>query len=156
MPQTYRGSRGLLFEEFEVGTQWESPGRTVTQTDIVMFAGLSGDYNELHTNREYSKDTMFERPIAHGLLGLSIASGLAARLGFVEGTTQAFTGLHWKFKKPIFSGDTVRLRALLRQKRAARRLGGGLVVFDLALVNQDGKVVQQGDWTLLVRGAESK
>jgi len=153
MPQTLTVSRGLYFEEFEIGAEVESPGRTVTEADITLFAGLSGDFNELHTNVEYAKETMFGRPIAHGLLGLSIASGLAARLGFAEGTVQAFMGLNWKFKKPIYAGDTIKLRVKVAQKRAIARLGGGLVIFDVTLVNQRGEVVQKGDWTLLVKGA---
>jgi len=145
-----------LFEDFEIGTEWESPGRTVTEADIVLFAGLSGDYNQLHTNAEYAKETIFGRRIAHGLLGLSIVSGLAARLGFVEGTVKAFMGVDWRFKKPVYAGDTLRLRAKLNKKRAVGRLGGGMVVLGMTLVNQRDEVVQKGDWTLLMKGRQDE
>ncbi len=83
--------RGLYFEEFTLGQEIDSPARTVTEADVMLFAGLSGDYNPLHTDVEYARDTPYGERIAHGLLGLSIASGLAARAGFIEGTTLAFT-----------------------------------------------------------------
>ena len=83
-------ARGMYFEEFEIGSEVFSPGRTISEADIVNFAGLSGDYNQLHTDAEFAKGTPFGKRIAHGLLVLSIASGLAARLGFIEGTALAF------------------------------------------------------------------
>ena len=101
--EVYR-PRGLYFEEMEVGSCVVSPGRTVSEADIVAFCGISGDYNELHSNAEFAKRTLFGQRIAHGLLGLAIASGLAGRLGLMEGTAQAFMGLNWKSKQPIFIG----------------------------------------------------
>jgi len=146
------GPRGLYFEEFEVGDEMTSPGRTVTEADIVMFAGLSGDYNQLHTNAEYAQGTIFGERIAHGLLGLAIASGLGSRLGFIESTALAFIGLDWKFKKPIKIGDTIHLTAKVARKKEMRRLGGGIIVVDMALVNQRGEITQKGQWTVLVKG----
>lgn len=142
--------RGHYFEEFSVGQEMESPGRTVTEADIVLFAGLSGDYNQLHTDAVYAEGTQYGRRIAHGLLGLSIASGLAARAGFIEGTALAFLGLDWRFKAPIHIGDTVSLVARVTRTRPMRSAGGGLVVFDVRLVNQDGRVTQQGEWSMLM------
>lgn len=142
--------RGYYFEEFSVGQEMESPGRTVTEADIVLFAGLSGDYNQLHTDAVYAEGTQYGRRIAHGLLGLSIASGLAARAGFIEGTALAFLGLDWRFKAPIHIGDTVSLVARVTRTRPMRSAGGGLVVFDVRLVNQDGRVTQQGEWSMLM------
>jgi len=143
--------RGLYFEEFEVGNEMTSPGRTVTEADIVMFAALSGDYNQLHTNAEYARKTIFGERIAHGLLGLAIASGLGSRLGFIEGTALAFLGLDWKFNKPIKIGDTIHLKARVSTKKAMKRLGGGVVVFDMALLNQRSEIVQKGRWSVLVK-----
>ncbi|HET90996.1 MAG TPA: dehydratase [Chloroflexi bacterium] len=145
--------RGRYFEEFEIGDSVESPGRTITETDVVLFAGLSGDYNQLHTDAEFAQETLFGERIAHGLLGLAIASGLSTRMGFVEGTAQAFTGLDWKFRGPIKIGDTIRVRAQVRQKKEMARLGGGFVVFDVAILNQRDETVQKGTWTVLVRSA---
>ncbi|HHN94397.1 MAG TPA: dehydratase [Anaerolineae bacterium] len=144
--------QGRYFEEFTVGDVVETAGRTITEADIVLFAGLSGDYNQLHTDAEFAKGTLYGERIAHGLLGLSIASGLAARLGFVEGTAQAFTGLEWKFRAPIKIGDTIRVRAEVKKKKAMPRLGGGFVVFDVVILNQRDEVTQKGTWTMLIKG----
>ena len=96
--------RGKYFEEFEPGMEFISPGRTVTESDIVSFAGLSGDYTQIHTNLEFSKTTPVGRRIAHGLLGLSIASGLATRTGVLEGTVIAFREISewWEGRSGIF------------------------------------------------------
>jgi acyl dehydratase len=144
-------SRGRYFEEFEVGDEVISHGRTVTEADIVAFAALTGDYNPLHCDAEYAKGTVFEERIAHGLLGLSIASGLLDRLGFVTGTVEAFTGLEWKFRGPIKIGDTIHAQAKVARKKEMRRLGGGFVVFDVAVINQKDEAVQKGQWTVLIR-----
>lgn len=143
--------KGLYFEEFILGDSITSAGRTVTEADIVAFAGLSGDWNAIHTDVEYCKETMFGERIAHGLLGLSIASGLATRLGFIEGTVIAFMGLDWKFRGPIKIGDTIRLRAEIAEKKPMSRLGGGLVTFNVEVLNQRDEVCQKGTWTMLVK-----
>jgi acyl dehydratase len=144
-------SRGRYFEEFAVGDEVISPGRTVTEADIVAFAALTGDYNPLHTDAEYAKGTVFGERIAHGLLGLSIASGQIERLGFIEGTVEAFTSLEWKFRGPIKIGDTIHVEAQVARKKEMRRLGGGFVVLDVAVVNQKGEAVQKGQWTALIK-----
>jgi len=146
--------RGKYFEELEIGEAAESPGRTITEADIVQFAGLSGDYNPLHTDSEYAKTTIFGERVAHGLLGLSIASGLAWRTGLMEGTAEALIGIDWKFRAPIRIGDTIRLRAEVKQKKEMSRLGGGFVTFSTTLFNQRDEVTQKGTWVLLVRSRE--
>lgn len=118
---------GLYFEEFEIGDQVESSARTITETDVVAFASLTGDWNLIHTDAEYSAAGPFGQRVAHGLLILSIASGLAVRLGFMEDTIIAFRELDWKFRSPVFIGDTVRLRITIQETRSMARLGGGLV-----------------------------
>lgn len=148
---TERTFRGRYFEEFEIGDAFETAERTIGEQDILAFAALSGDDNPLHVDPGYAATTQFGRQIAHGLLGLSIASGLAWQTGVLEGTTEAFTALDWKFRAPIFIGDTVRLRVEVKQKKAISRLGAGFVVVDAQLLNQDGVVVQKGTWTVLVR-----
>jgi acyl dehydratase len=144
-------SGGLYFEEFTVGDVAESVGRTITEADVVNFAALSGDWNLIHTDAEYSKAQMFGQRVAHGLLVLSIASGLAVRLGFMEDTVIAFRGLEWKFARPIFIGDTVRLRVTVDEKKEMARLGGGLVNFRLEVLNQKDEVVQRGAWEILCK-----
>ncbi|RLC80996.1 MAG: dehydratase [Chloroflexi bacterium] len=146
--------RGLYFEDLTDDISITTPGRTITEADIVMFAALSGDWNQLHTDAEFAKGTVFGERIAHGLLGLAVASGLAARLGFMEGTVEAFLGLDWKFKAPIKIGDTIRLQAKIAKKKAMKSLGGGIVTFDVALLNQRDEVVQKGQWTVLVKSRE--
>jgi acyl dehydratase len=143
--------RGRFFEEFKVGEILTTPGRTVTEADVVWFCGLSGDYNELHSNAEYAKQTRFGQRIAHGLLGLIIAQGLAGRLGFLEGTAQAFLSLEWKFKGPLYIGDTIYVRGKVARKREVRALGGGILVLEVAVVNQKGEVLQEGTWSVLMK-----
>lgn len=142
---------GLFFEEFIIGDQTESVGRTVTETDIVAFAGVSGDYNLIHTDAEYSKGQMFGQRVAHGLLVLSIASGLAVRLGFMEDTILAFRSLEWKFTAPVFIGDTIRLRVTVEATKPMPRLGGGLVTLKMEVMNQKDEVVNRGSWDVLCR-----
>ena len=150
---TSRVGRGLFFDEFEAGYTVVSPARTITEHDVYAFAGLSGDYNPLHTDCEFAKDTIFGARIAHGMLGLSVATGLAARLGFIDGTALAFLGLDWKFRKPILLGDTIHLVVAVHSLKEMPSMGGGIVGFDVRVVNQRDEVVQKGTWTILVRGA---
>lgn len=148
-------SGGLYFEEFTPGDSVTSMGRTITETDVVNFAALSGDWNLIHTDAEYSKEHMFGQRVAHGLLILSIASGLAVRLGFMEDTILAFRGLEWKMQRPLFIGDTMRVRLTVEDTKAMARLGGGLVNFKAEVLNQNDEVCQRGLWEMLVKGKAS-
>ncbi len=150
MTESYQ-PRGMYFGEFTTETKVVSQGRTISETDIVNFAGLSGDFNMIHTDAEYSKATPFGERIAHGMLGLSVATGLANQLGFIDGTVIAFTGLEWKFKGVIKIGDTIHLVAKVKQTKGMRALGGGIVIFDARVINQRGETVQQGEWTVLIK-----
>jgi 3-hydroxybutyryl-CoA dehydratase len=142
---------GLYFEEFNVGQKITTLGRTIAESDIMTFAGLSGDYNQIHTDAEYSKTTMFGQRISHGLLGLAIASGLAMRTGIMDGTVMAFREINdWKFIKPIFIGDTVQAELNITEKKALPRIGGGSVNILVEIKNQSSDVCQRGTWTLLV------
>ena len=142
--------RGKYFEEFSLGQQALSAGRTVTEADIVAFAGLSGDFSEIHVNAEYARQGPFGQRVAHGLLGTSIAQGLLVQQGFMEGTVIAFRELTCKFSLPVFIGDTLQASAAVAELKAVPRLGGGLVIFDIEITNQNDKVVQSGRWTVLV------
>jgi 3-hydroxybutyryl-CoA dehydratase len=142
---------GLYFEEFAIGDKVVSPSRTITESDIVAFAGLSGDYNEIHTSEAFAQGHLFKRRVAHGLLGLSIASGLAFQMGFLLRTVEAFRGLEWEFTAPLFIGDTVHIEAEVVETKAFPRLGNGKVTFKVSLKKQDGSVTQRGTWTLLVK-----
>src|SRR5688572_2289560 len=138
-----------FFDDIQVGETYESPGRTVTETDIVIFAGLSGDYNILHTDAEFMKSSIFGERIAHGLLGLAIQAGLFTRATQAYATL-AFVGLRWKFKGPIKIGDTIRVRATVAAKKDASKPDRGLVTVQRTVLNQRGEVVQEGETDLMV------
>jgi acyl dehydratase len=143
--------RGMYFEEFETGQRFTTVGRTITESDIVMFAGLTGDYNLIHTNAEYSKTTPIGQRIAHGLLSLSIISGLAARTGILEGTVIVFREItDWKFIKPVFIGDTIYGVLEVIETKALRRLGGGAVTIEISVKNQNDETTMKGNWNVLI------
>jgi 3-hydroxybutyryl-CoA dehydratase len=133
----------LYFDDVTVGQQWESLGRTVTEADIVNFAGLSGDFNPIHLDHEFAKTTLFRQPIAHGLLVFSIASGLAVNSPPMR--TLAFLNIRdWQFKAPVFIGDTIRVRTRILEKELRARGRRGVITWERQLVNEGGKVVQEG------------
>jgi len=143
------------FEDLELGSVFLSPGRTVTETDIVIFAGLSADYNMLHTDAEYSKNTVFGERIAHGLLGLAIASGLFTRTELnrmLNETVVAMLGINsWRFTAPIKIGDTVHLEIEITSKKETSKPDRGVVAFKRRLINQRGEVVQEGEIPLMIK-----
>ena len=143
--------RGLYFEDLTPGLKVTSAGRTISEADIMQFAGLSGDWNPMHVDAEYAKQSIFGERVAHGLLGLSIASGLAMQLGFLDRTVEAFTSLDWKFRAPIKIGDTVHMTAKVTKTRAMGA-SGGFVTFNVVVKNQRDETVQRGEWMIVVKG----
>ena len=137
------------FEEIEVGEEYVSPGRTVTEADIVIFAGLSGDYNVLHTDAEFMKSSIFGERIAHGLLGLAMQSGLLSR-AMRPYATLAFLGLRWKFKGPIKIGDTIRVRGKVIGKKETGKPDRGIITLERQVINQRGEIVQEGETEVMV------
>ena len=144
-------NRGLYFEEFKMGDKFFSGNQTISELDIVKFAGISGDYNPIHVDEEFARTTLYGERIAHGLLGLAVVSGLAAKLGFAERTTIAFRGLDWKFRKPILIGDIISAVFEVIEKRSVPIEGAGLIVFLVSVSNQDKSIVQKGKWSLLIK-----
>jgi 3-hydroxybutyryl-CoA dehydratase len=143
--------RGYYFDQFHVGEKYVSPGRTVTESDIVAFAGLSGDYNQIHVDEEYSKSTPYGQRIAHGLLGLSIASGLAVQTGIMEGTIVAFREIsEWKFVKPIHISDTIHVEMEVLETKEMSRLKVGALTIGLKVINQKEDLVMKGSWLVLI------
>ena len=144
---------GLWYEDFKIGEERLSPGRTITETDLVNFSGLTGDYSQVHTDEEFCKKTEFGTRIAHGLLGLSIAQGLAWRTNYTQGTGVASLGWDkWRFKRPIMMGDTLRVRWRATDKRESQsKPGMGIIVEFVELVNQRGEVVQDGEHITMIR-----
>lgn len=143
--------KGLYFEDFTVGTRLRTAGRTITEADIVGFAGLSGDFNQIHTNAVHAAADTFGKRVAHGLLVQSIATGLAVQSGVIEGTVLAFRELDCKFSLPVFIGDTVHVEIEIVETKALPRLKGGNVTMKHNVVNQDGAAVQRGNWVMLVK-----
>lgn len=142
---------GLYFEDFFVGQKVNTVGRTVSEGDIFNFAGLTGDFNEIHTNADFASKTQFGQRIAHGLLGLSLATGLIMRTGFLEGTVLAFREINeWKFVKPFFIGDTITAELEIAETKALPRIGGGAIVASIIVKNQNGETCQRGSLNLLV------
>ncbi len=139
----------VCFEDIRIGEEYTSPGRTVTEADVVIFAGLSGDYNVLHTDAELMRSSIFGERIAHGLLGLSIQHGLLGRVRVgCEG--ERLAGLKWKFKSAIKIGDTIHVRARIAGKRDADEPEWGVVTIQRQILNQRGEVVQEGETDLIV------
>jgi acyl dehydratase len=144
---------GLRYADLHVGMAFRSPGRTITDADLVGFAGLTGDYSELHTSDVYATNSQFGRRVAHGLLGLAYAHGLMwPRTGELRETAVAFLGINdWKFVGPIFVGDTIFVNYRLAELRdSTSKPTQAIAIFEIAVVNQDEKVVQQGRKALLV------
>jgi 3-hydroxybutyryl-CoA dehydratase len=136
------------FDSLAVGAVFRSPARTITETDLVMFAGLTGDFDPLHVDHEHARRSPFGKPIAHGMLGISLVAGLGSHSPWVH--TAAFTRIvEWQFVKPIYIGDTVHVVTTVLEKRPRARRRG-LVTWRRELVNQHGEVVQHGTWETLV------
>lgn len=141
----------IYFEDLAPGMEAESPARTMTEADIVNFSGLSGDFNIIHTDAEFAKETPFGQRIAHGLLGLSMASGLVARSpGAERHRLVAFLGMTWDFKNPVLIGDTIRVKQCVAEMRPSKSNPlFGVVIYDASVVNQRGEVCQTGQWKVL-------
>lgn len=142
---------GLYFEEFSVGQTVRTLSRTVSEDAIFSFAGLTGDYNQIHTDAEFAKTTPFGQRIAHGLLGMSIGVGLIMRTGLLEGTVLAFREIQeWKFVKPVFIGDTIHAILTISETKALPRIGGGALIAQVEVRNQTDEVLQKGTLNLLM------
>lgn len=143
---------GRYFEDFVEGDVFITPARTVTESDVVQFAGLSGDNNPLHTDEHFAQSTQFGSRVAHGLLGLSIASGLVSRLGIFDGTAVAMLSVEsWNFNAPIRLGETVHVRATIAAKRRTNRGDRGVISRHMALLSSAGETLQEGTIVLLVK-----
>jgi acyl dehydratase len=140
----------MYFEEFAPGQKITTAGRTITESDIVTFAGFSGDFNQIHTDAVYSQSSPAGQRVAHGLLVLSIASGLTVQTGLMEGTVVYFREINeWKFIKPVFIGDTIHVDIEVLETKELRRTGTGLVTIQLDVRNQESETVMKGVWKAL-------
>ncbi|GAF43604.1 MaoC/PaaZ C-terminal domain-containing protein [Rhodococcus wratislaviensis] len=141
----------FYFEDFAAGQSFLTQGRTITEADVVGFAGWSWDTNPVHTDAELAESGRFGQRIAHGLLGLSVGMGLASTLGVFESCSIALLGVDgWRFHRPIFIGDTVRCRVEILSTRLTSKEDSGILARRLTLVNQHDETVQQGEIGLMV------
>ena len=145
----------LGFQDLAEGDEWESPRRTVTEADVVNFAGLSGDFNPIHVDHLAARDGPFGKPVAHGLLGLAICSGLAVASPRVD-TLALLALVEWRFLEPIGFGDTLHVVTRVMKLEPKSRGRRGVVTWHRRLVNQHGKTVQDGFTQTLVRGNGSR
>jgi len=142
---------GRIFSEFEIGQRFVTPGRTITEADVAAFAGLTGDYNPVHTDEEFARATDFGGRIAHGPMGIGMAFGLASRLDLIDGTVIALLGVSWEFRTPTRAGDTIHAVIEVIDKREVKKPDRGLIELSITLLNQREIVAQAGSARLLMR-----
>lgn len=148
---------GMYFEEFKVGERITTGSHLVAEADIMTFAELTGDNNRIHTDEAFSQAGPFGKRVAHGLLGLSLTMGLAWKTGILDGTVIAFREINeWKFIKPVFIGDTVQAELQILETKALPRIGGGSVVINVGLNNQQAETCMKGRLTVLVMSKASQ
>jgi acyl dehydratase len=143
----------LFFDDLEIGQRFETAGRTVTEADVVAFAGISGDFNELHTNEEMMRSSQFGTRIAHGALILSMVTGLRAQLGTFKDTIIAFVEIRrWRFVAPVFFGDTIRVVSIVQEmKPSSSKPDRGIVVHGIEVFNQRGELVNEGEMVNMLK-----
>ncbi len=142
--------KGKTFNEFTEGDIFYTASRTITETDVVNFAGLSGDFNPLHTDQTFGEQTPFKGRVAHGLLGVAVASGLANQLGIFEGTTIALLSMEVSYKGAIMFGDTIHLKMKVLEKKESSKSDRGIITFSTDLLNQRDQVVTTGKWIVMM------
>jgi acyl dehydratase len=143
--------RGLTFDQLNVGDKFASQGRTIGESDVSSFAGLSGDFNPLHTDADFAKASPFGERVAHGMLVASIGTGLGNQMGVLEGTTLALMEQTIRYKGAVKFGDTVHLELIVKEKRETSKPDRGVVIFDTPIINQNGQTVIEMQWTLLMK-----
>jgi len=137
------------FEEYQLGATRESVGRTITEADIVLHAGQTGDFFPHHMDAEWCKTQDFGQRIAHGTLIFSVAVGMTAAVINPEAFSYGYDRL--RFIKPVFIGDTIRVKITISDKKDHKKPGFGVVSESLEVINQRGETVLVTDHLLLVR-----
>jgi acyl dehydratase len=141
----------MYFDDFTVGNKYTTGGRTITETDLILYSGISGVYSPLHLDEEYCKNTIFKKRIAHGPLILSISNGLVGMLNLCEDSVVALMEMEWKFLKPVFIGDTIRVTETVHSKKNTRNAERGIVIFSRSIQNQNQEEVQKGIIVVLIK-----
>lgn len=142
--------RGRTFDDFELDEEIMTASRTVTEADVVNFAGLSGDFNPLHTDESFAAKTPFKTRIAHGMLSMAVATGLANQMGIFEGTTLALLSQTIKYTGAVKFGDTIRLKLKVGEKKESSKPDRGIITFDNEILNQNDEVVCETQWVLMM------
>ena len=142
--------RSLCFDDLVIGTQFVSTGRTVTDADIVLFAGLSGDFTRIHLDEEYGRRGQFGGRVAHGALALSIATGLITQMGVTQDTAMALLEISVRFTAPVRIGDTIHVEQSVKEKKVTSKPDRGIVTFEFSVVNQSGGTVLTGSEKVMV------
>ena len=143
-------AKGLRYEQWEIGRRYETAARTVTEADIVSFAGLSGDFNPLHTDETYAAKTMHGGRIAHGALTFAITTGLINQSGITDGTAIGFMSVGIRWTAPVKPGDTIRAAAIPQEKRLTKKGDRGIVNFLVEVRTQNDVIVSEQEWTVMV------
>jgi acyl dehydratase len=144
-----------FYEDYIVGAEFETPARTIGAAEVLGFADLTGDHHRLHLDQEFGRASIFGANIAHGLLGMALVNGLAYGSVIDPDYVLAFLGLSWRFVGPIRLGDTLRASIRIASRRPTSKAGQGLVVEAIRLLNQRDEVVQEGEFTFLVKSADA-
>jgi acyl dehydratase len=146
----------LYFEDVEVGLRFETPARTVTEADLVAFAGVSGDFNPLHTDGVFAAGSIYGERIAHGALVVSLATGLRQRVGLFDGTLMGLLEIRsWRFLAPVRIGDTIHVVSEVTELRETSKPDRGIMVQRIDVVDQHDAVVQRGELVMLLRRRET-
>lgn len=144
---------GLFYEDYSLGQEWITQARTITEADIVTFCGLSGDFNPLHSDEEYSRQNLFGTRVAHGPLVLSVAVGLMSQLNLINGTAIGLLSLNWDFVRPVKPGDTIYAIVTTDEMRRTRS-GHGVVTLKFDVRNQTEGTVQTGRAALMMQARD--
>ncbi|WP_211117181.1 MaoC/PaaZ C-terminal domain-containing protein [Sporosarcina ureilytica] len=140
----------LFFDDFEIGDEIFTPRRTITETDIVQFAGLSGDFNPLHIDEVFASKTPYKTRVAHGLLSVSVITGLQSMMGNVNGSTLGLLEINWKFQRGVIAGDTIFGKFVVHEKKDTSKPDRGVLTRKIYVYNQKEEVVSEGVIVLLM------
>lgn len=145
-------SNSLYYEDFETGQIFKSPARTITEADLTIFSMVSGDWNPIHVDAEYAKNTRFGQRLVHGALGIAIITGFYDRIGVFEDSALALLGIQdWQFKAPILIGDTLHMEMEIGEKRLTSKGDAGIMDRIIRLKRHDGTVVQEGRMGIMLK-----
>ncbi len=147
-------ANALFFDDVEIGQEFLSPQSRIGEGDVLGFAQLSGDFNPIHVDAQFARTTPFRKQIAHGLLVLSVGSGLIAQSPPMQ--TIAFLGMkEWSFLAPVYFGDAIHVRGKVLSKEVSGRGKRGVITWQRQIVNQAGKLVQEGILQTMVACCQS-